>query len=277
MDFFSAFIYGVVQGLGEFLPISSSGHLVILPHILGIQDPGIFFDLMMHVGTALAVIIYFQKELFQLMGSLLQFLKNPIKWRPRLEEDFLLVNMTSATIASVIFIFLLKPISERFGRSMILVAIDLIVFGFFLWFVDKKARVNSDNNSFQKKILWKDSLFLGLMQAIAIFPGVSRSGITITAGRMLNHSKLSISRFSFLLSLPIILAGALLKTLEMVKSPLEFSAISMPVMFFGLVISFLVGILVIHFFLKLIPKISMLGFFLYRLFLGLILLYFFIV
>jgi len=262
MDYPSSIIYGVIQGVTEFLPVSSSGHLALLPQFLKISDPGVAFDLSMHIGTALAVMIYFRRELWKLtLGFFNLFnLKKP--------HDPHVVNLLFATIISFILILFIKKFAADFGRSPLMIAINLIFFGLLMWGVDKVSSKNSEHR-IDQTIMWKASFFIGLMQALAIFPGVSRSGITITTGRLFALTREQSSRFSFLLSLPVIWGGFIFKLPELTQAP-SFDFINCLI---GTGVSFFTGILAIHFFISTINKIGFGGFTLYRILLALMILF----
>lgn len=271
MDYFSATIYGIVQGLCEFLPISSSGHLAILPRVLHVQDPGVFFDLLMHVGTGLAVSIYYRNEIIHLIRSFVSLIISVCRrrrWIPSNHYDFLMINMTLATVSSVILIALLKKHSEVVNRNIILIGFNLIIFGFLMWILDLLIKSKVDHE-LEKKVDLKSSIMIGIAQALAIFPGVSRAGITLTMGRGLGFSKSSSANFSFLLSLPLIFAGALSKGVEVLKTHQPTPDIVLTL--YAILLSGVVGLMTIHFFLKLIKNINLIYFFLYRLIIGIIL------
>jgi undecaprenyl-diphosphatase len=258
-----AIVYGVIQGLTEFLPISSSGHLALIPYFSdSIQDPGVFFDLLMHVGTALAVLIYFHKDILKLVKGLFDILK-----RNKSQEAFFSSNFILATVSSVVLILILKDVALEFGRNPTFIAVNLIVFGFFMLISDLKRPWDITMTA-QPQL--KKAILIGLSQSLAIFPGVSRSGVTLTTGRFLGLSREEASRFSFLMSLPIILASiaykapAIIQGQAITETPL--------VMFIGVFVSFLFGIITIHFFLMAIKKIGLSWFFIYRLILGLVIL-----
>ncbi|OFZ47561.1 MAG: hypothetical protein A2381_10250 [Bdellovibrionales bacterium RIFOXYB1_FULL_37_110] len=261
MDYLSSILYGVIQGVTEFLPVSSSGHLALLPQVLKISDPGVSFDLSMHVGTALAVMIYFKRELWALTLGFGDFFKLKKKRDPQV------VNLLFATMISFIAILFLKKIAFDFGRSPLVIAINLVVFGLLMWGVDKVYGKNCEQK-IDQVIMWKASFFIGLMQALAIFPGVSRSGITITACRFFALSRQQSSRFSFLLSLPVIWGGFFFKLPELMESP----TIDFINCLIGTGVSFVTGILAIHFFISTINRIGFGGFTLYRIILALIIL-----
>lgn len=270
MDFFTATIYGIVQGLCEFLPVSSSGHLALLPAFIRIKDPGVFFDLLMHVGTALAVCLYYHKSVRQILQSFFRFFMSTIKlkkWIPAQHADYLMMNMLIATISSVFIILIIKDYAEAMNRNYILIGFNLIIFGFILWAIDALVKRKVDDH-FETRIDLKAAIMIGIAQAMAIFPGVSRAGITLTMSRGLGLSKTAAANFTFLLSLPIIFAGAAVKTLQIIKTGAEVP--SLGITLYALVLSGAVGFVTIHFFIKLIKRMSLLYFFLYRLLLGIL-------
>lgn len=248
-----AVVYGIIQGLTEFLPISSSGHLALLPTLANFKDPGLVFDLAMHLGTALAVMLYFYKEVLRIITNSIYL------FMPGKEADGFTKNFLLATLATGVFAIVLKDFAEANGRQSYLIAINLGLFGVFLYLADKWGA--SQENVMESFSNWKKALVIGLLQVIAIFPGVSRSGITITGGRILGLSKEESSSFSFLLSLPLIMAGALLKGIEMKKEAVAFD---FSMCLIGIIVSFVVGFLTIHFFLKLLKKIQFFYFMVYR-------------
>ncbi len=262
MDWSSATIYGILQGLTEFLPVSSSGHLALLPHVLSIKDPGVVFDLAMHVGTAFSIIIYFFKDIKELLRALIAL----IKGRPEAKSYYAL-NMVVATIVTFILVLLLKGLAKEFGRTPQMIAFNLALFGLLMFLTDVffKDHDRPQMNEWQKGKV----IFIGLFQALAIFPGVSRSGSTLTISRALGLGREEATRFSFLLSLPIILAGFLYKLPVLIEGGEPFS---LSMCFMGIGVSFVVGLVTIHYFLKFIKRMGLWLFSLYRLILaGLIL------
>lgn len=258
MDFFSATIYGILQGLTEFLPVSSSGHLALLPHVLSIKDPGVVFDLAMHVGTALSIILYFRKDILLLWSQLLSFIK-----KDTTEKNYVAINMVFATVVTVIAVLVLKGFAQSYGRSPIMIATNLAVFGLFMILAD--IFYKDEEKGLMEAPQWGRAALIGLFQGLAIFPGVSRSGATLTISRAIGLGREEATRFSFLLSLPIILAGFFYK-LPVLLSGKE--AFSMGVCCYGILVSFLIGLLTIHFFLKFIKKMGLWLFSLYRLILS---------
>lgn len=263
MDSLSSLAYGIIQGVTEFLPVSSSGHLALLPHFLGIKDPGVIFDLSMHVGTGMAVFVYFYKDIVHLLSSAPGLIKNSFK--PQNSEQSRLMNMTMATIFSVICILCVKTMALKYGRTPSMMAINLALFG-VLMFVADTFKKDTDEK-YMDKLDIKRSFFIGAFQAFAIFPGVSRSGSTLTISRLLNLGREEATRFSFLLSLPIIFAGFCYKLPQIFSGQVNFDIFPL---LMGMVISFIMGLLTIHYFLKFIKKVGLSLFSFYRIVLALI-------
>ncbi|MCR9204998.1 MAG: undecaprenyl-diphosphate phosphatase [Halobacteriovoraceae bacterium] len=253
MNELAAITYGLIQGLTEFLPVSSSGHLALLPHFLKIEDPGVFFDLSMHVGTALSILLYFQKEVRHLIKQALNVLIKPKEF----SNEAYVINMILATITTVFWVFLLKGFAENYGRDPKIIVINLVVFGLLMIIADKFF-VDNETGMMDKPQFGKASL-VGFFQALAIFPGVSRSGSTLTISRFLGLGREEATRFSFLLSLPLIFGGFLYKLPE--ASGENFQLIPC---FIGVFVSFITGLVTIHFFLKFIKRIGLLSFGIYR-------------
>ncbi|ATH08125.1 undecaprenyl-diphosphatase UppP [Halobacteriovorax marinus] len=257
MGIVEASIYGIIQGLTEFLPVSSSGHLALLPSILTIKDPGVSFDLAMHLGTALAIMCYFHRDIYKLIKNafLLLDFKSPMTSDKRSS-----LHMIIATFSTGVIALCLKDFAENYGRDNSFIAFNLVFFGALMWISDVKFK-EREEGELLKKESWKSALLIGIFQSFALFPGVSRSGITLTTARFLSISRNEASRFSFLLSLPLIIGGALLKYPEIVKGNEAFNLMSC---FMGVFVSFVVGLLTIHYFLKFIKKIGLLPFAIYR-------------
>lgn len=272
MNPLTAILYGAIQGLSEFLPVSSSGHLAIIPFFMELKDPGVLFDLCLHLGTAAAVVLYFRGRIVGLLRvcgpGLLRLDQND-------EERVFLRNFIAATAVSVFCILLLKPFSA-FGRSPWVVMINQAVFGLLLWRADvvqRKRAGESRGEFFSVAHRWKQAAIIGAAQALAIFPGVSRSGITLTAAFMMGLDRRQASSFSFLLSLPIIIAGVLVEIPDILAA-VRTGQFDYQVLFIGVLVSFVVGLVTIHFFLKLIARIHLVWFTGYRLLLAGLLLYF---
>lgn len=260
-------IYGAIQGVAEFLPISSSAHLALLPHFLKINDPGVVFDLMMHLGTALAVILYFKKEL---VTNFKYIIPSIIRYKDQDERFYYNRHLILATSVTVVMAVLLKKFGETIGREPWMISINLIVFGFFMWLADRK--IDREDEHFIKKTDYKKAALIGFFQGLAISPGVSRSGATIGMGRYLGLGRKEASSFSFLLSLPIILLGAVAEIPLLFKGNLQFEVGDC---LWGIVFSFCFGIVTIHFFVKIIKNIGLAPFLIYRLVLAGLLVYHF--
>ena len=258
MNLLDAIIYGVVQGVSEFLPVSSSGHLALLPKVLEISDPGITFDLMMHVGTGLAIIVYFHKDVFDLLQQYFTLLKSPFRIKQLSPFAF---NFFVSTLTSVLFILILMVPAKQFGRTPTFIAFNLCLFGLLMYLADKISSVQ-ESLSLHDKINTKIAVLLGMAQSIAIFPGVSRSGITLTMGRALNLSRKKIGEYSFLMSLPIIFAGALKDIISLLRD--QNVTFELMIIATGVLTSFLVGLLTIHYFLKFLVRFGLAFFMIYR-------------
>jgi undecaprenyl-diphosphatase len=199
-----AAVLGIIQGLSEFLPISSSAHLTLAPWLFGWEDPGLAFDVALHFGTLIAVLWYFRLEWLALIKAAFGILTSG---RIETPEKRRVVYLIIATIPGAIGGFLLQSRAESAFRSPQLIAVALIVMGIVLWLVDKSV----DQRRILGEMRWIDGLLIGLSQVIALIPGVSRSGSTITTGRGLRFDRESAAEFSFLMSMPIIAAAVFLE------------------------------------------------------------------
>ncbi len=207
-----ALVLGVLQGLGEFLPISSSGHLIAVPWLLGWPDSGLAFDVALHLGTLVAVAAAFWRDWLRLVTAGVRGL---LAGRPLADPDSrLLYYLALATIPGAVAGKLLEEWAETVFRSPVLVASMMAAMGLLLWFADRRAnRVPGDEH-----YSLRDALIVGASQALAIVPGTSRSGVTITAGLLLGHRRDAAARFSFLLALPITAGAALVKVPHLFRS-----------------------------------------------------------
>jgi undecaprenyl-diphosphatase len=212
MTLFEATVLGVVQGLTEFLPISSTAHLRIIPALVGWQDPGAAFTAIVQIGTLVAVLIYFRKDIFIIVTSVIDGI---IKRKPLENADARMGWMIVAgTLPIVILGLLFKSEIETSLRSLYWVSGALVGLALILSLAEGKIQNRLKNGLRLKSIEeigWKEALLIGLAQSIALIPGSSRSGVTITGGLFLNLSRESAARFSFLLSLPSVFAAALLE------------------------------------------------------------------
>lgn len=201
---FQAIALGMIQGLSEFLPISSSAHLILAPWLFGWEDPGLAFDVALHFGTLLAVLWYFRMEWLTLIRAAFGIVTTG---RIETPEKRRVVYLVIATIPGAIGGYLLQSRAESAFRSPQLIAIALIILGVVLWLVDKLV----DQRRILGEMRWVDALLIGLSQVIALIPGVSRSGSTITTSRGLRFDRESAAEFSFLMSMPIIAAAVVLE------------------------------------------------------------------
>ena len=257
MTYFEAFMLALIQGLTEFLPISSSAHLILPSAILGWEDQGLSFDVAVHVGTLAAVVIYFRKEVVTLFSALLGSLFKG----DRSKEAKLAWMIVLATIPACVVGLFMKDFIELYLRSAWVIATTTVVFALLLWWVDKRGTFADDEYAAD----WKKSLFIGVSQALALIPGTSRSGAPITAALYLGFTREAAARFSFLMSIPIIaLAGSYLG-LKLVVSG---EPVHLGMLATGIVTSFVSAYFCIHFFLKLISRMGMMPFVIYRLILG---------
>jgi undecaprenyl-diphosphatase len=207
MNLLEAFILGMVQGLGEFLPISSSGHLILAHWLFGTEQGSLGFDLALHWGTLLAVLVYFRNDVWLLIKGFWHSLwPSTRELKENIYQKLSWLIIVASIPAAVIGI-LLEEYAETVFRNPVLVAINLAVFGFILFFVDKfgKKEKNLD------RITWQNALVVGFSQALAIIPGISRSGSTMAAGLFAGFKRADAARFSFLMSIPIIFGAGLFK------------------------------------------------------------------
>jgi len=261
MDIFQSIILGIVQGLGEFLPISSTAHLILVPYFFGWQDPGLAFDVALHVGTLIAVVGFFWNDWIDIFKSASN---NVFHTKYQITNTTysgkLLWLLVIASVPGAIFGFLFETQAEQIFRSPLLIAFTLSVVGLVLYLADKYAKYRKDINH----ISIKDAILIGLSQAIAIIPGVSRSGATMTTGLALGLSREQAARFSFLLSTPIIFGAAIVKVPHLLQT-----GITAPIAF-GIIAAAASGYLAIKYMLRFIQKVGYAPFFWYRLALSLI-------
>ena len=267
MNIIQAIILGAVQGLTELLPISSSAHLNLFPWLFNWGELTPSFDVALHIGTLFAILVFFFKDWVELIkGGYKQLVK-----KEKSTEGKIFWQIVIATILAGILCLVLDKISEKvienlakafdveiISVEMILIAVALIVMGIVLYIVDKKSKSNIE----YKDITLKQSILISISQALAAaFPGVSRSGITMTVGRAMGIDRESVARYSFLLSTPIVAAAALYE--------LKHFVFDLP-FFIGILVSFIVGLFVIKFLLNYLKKGSFKVFAIYRVILGIV-------
>jgi len=207
MDVFEAIVLGVVQGLTEFLPISSSGHQRIVAAIFGWEDPGAAFTAVTQLGTEAAVLIYFRKDLWQILSTWLLALRDPrLRGDPRTRMGWWIII---ATIPIGVIGFGLRHQIESGARDLYLVGTSLIVFALVMLYADRRARLERG----VEQLSMRDGIVVGLAQSLALVPGVSRSGATISAGLLTGLTREAAARFAFLLAVPAVLASGLFELL----------------------------------------------------------------
>lgn len=264
MDIIQIIALALLQGLTEFLPISSSAHLILLPIIAGWEDQGLAFDVAVHVGTLAAVIFYFRKTIRELIYDWFR----SVQQRQTVGESKLAWAVIIGTIPVGLAGLLLGDLIEIFLRSPLVIAATTILFGLLLGWADWKGKRERSEHEMR----WKDILIIGLMQALALIPGTSRSGVTMTAALMLGLTREAAARFSFLLSIPVIFLAGSLETLKLIEAD---QATDWYALTAGALFSALSAYLCIFLFLKLLERIGMWPFVIYRLLLGAILLFIF--
>jgi undecaprenyl-diphosphatase len=260
METLHIIILSLIQGFTEFLPISSSAHLILPSLLLGWPDQGLAFDVATHVGTLLAVILYFRVDIVQLTKG---WINTGFSATPN-HHAKLSWSIVIATIPAVIIGLLSKDFIEENLRSMMVIAITTVLFGILLALSDRLGQKKKE----LIHMTFMAALIIGLFQALALIPGTSRSGITITAALFLGFQRTSAAHFSFLISIPLIFAAGTLETLELIQSSAKVNWMELGL---GVVLSFLSAYICIYLFLSLISKIGMMPFVLYRLVLGAVL------
>ena len=261
MEIYQAIILGIVQGLTELLPISSSAHLNLIPTIFNWNVPE-SFDVALHFGTLLAIGIFFFKDWIELIvGGFKKVLKKEDSTQGRM-----FWYIVAATIPGGIIGFILDKYAEDFLTKPLIIAIALIVMGIVLYFVDK----NSKSETEYENMTFKQTFLIGLSQALAFIPGVSRSGITMTTGRLMGVKRESTAKYSFMLSAPIVLAATVFKLGDFIEYFTIASTTGIIAFILGVLVSFVVGIIVIKFLLNYLKKGSFKIFAIYRVIIGLL-------
>lgn len=264
MLFWQIIVLALVQGLTEFLPISSSAHLILVPVLSSWPDQGLAFDVVVHLGTLTAVVWYFRKDVFQLTTDWTQ---SCVK-KQTVGESRLAWLVIIGTIPVGAAGLLLHDVVDNVLRSPIVIAWATIGFGLLLGLSDYIGKkINSEH-----QLTWKNGIIIGFAQALALIPGTSRSGITMTAGLFTGLTRQGAARFSFLLSIPVILMAGSYKTLKLIQ---EGNGVDWFSIGLGYALSALSAYICIHYFLKMLERIGMTPFVIYRVAQGLILLYLF--
>ncbi len=259
LDLLKAVVLGLLQGLTEFLPISSSAHLRIFPELFGWGDPGAAFTAVVQIGTELAVLIYFRHDIWRIGSTWLRSLVRP-EWRGHVDARmgwYIIVGSLPIVVLGIA----LKDIIEQDFRSLWIIGTTLIVLGVVLGIADRFGR----NERAIKKMRLRDALLMGLAQAAALVPGVSRSGATISMGRFLGFEREAATRFAFLLAIPAVLGAGFFQLAEI---PNGDNAYGWGPTIVGTVVSFIVGYATIAWLLRYVSTRSYTPFVIYRVVLG---------
>ncbi len=262
MSLFQLVILAIVQGLTEFLPISSSAHLILLPQAMGTVDQGLALDVAVHVGTLVAVMLYFRREVAQAWAGMLHILTG----RFGTPEARLAWLLAIATVPVVLLGLVLKVTGlEDAMRSVALIGWTMMLFGLFLYWADSRGATEK----LEHDLNLRDAVIMGLWQAVALIPGTSRSGITITASRLLGYAREDGARLAMLMSIPTIMASGVLLSFDVVReadwSTLRDGAI-------GAVLAFIAAYLALALMMRLLRTVSYTPYVIYRVVLGVILL-----
>jgi undecaprenyl-diphosphatase len=263
MPIYQVIVLAIIQAVTEFLPISSSAHLELAPWLFGWKDPGLTFDVALHVGTLVPILIYFFKDWVQTVGPGLALnLGND----PELKKNRgLLWLIAAASIPIGVIGYLFNKQAESTWRNPYVIGSMLILIGIVMWIADRRAT----GTKAMDKVDWGDGMWTGIAQALAVVPGTSRSGITITAGLFRGLNRETAARFSFLLSAPAIAAAALKKFWDIHKSGGIAPDMKVPFLL-GIALSGILGAVVIAVFLKYLRRNSLMPFVYYRIVFGII-------
>ncbi len=265
LDIIKIIILGIVQGVAEFLPISSTGHLILLEKLFNISQEtyGLAFDAALHIGTLLAILWFFRYEWVKLFYSFIRIIQ---KQKIQTDSEKLVILLILATIPGALFGILLEKKVETMFRSPILVGLTLIIFSLVLIYVEKFGKKNKTI----KQMNWKDGIITGLAQAIALIPGVSRSGITIAAGMWEGLTREEAAKFTFLLSAPIVFGAGGKKLFDVVKLAIDqqLPTTDMGLYIIGMLTAAVFGYLTIKYLLQYLSNHSLWLFIIYRIILG---------
>jgi undecaprenyl-diphosphatase len=272
MDFFHLVVLAIVQGIAEFLPISSSAHLILVPQLLGWPDQGLIFDLSLHLGTLLACFVYFRKDVGRMFAGAFRLAMGQY----RDSNARLVLNLVAATLPVGVAGLMAMDLIKVYGRDMHIVAFTTIVFGLLLWYADhlarKEAPLGKERLQTLDDITLPTALMWGVYQAVALVPGVSRSGFSVVGGRALGASRKLAGEFGTLMSIPVTLL-AVLASMGDVTSDLNwhnaFSTLAT-----GALVSFVFALAGIHLLVTWCARIGYMPFVLYRLALGMVLVWF---
>ena len=268
MSFLQAIILGIIQGATEFIPVSSSGHLVAAPFIFNwsIPEDQLFaFDVLVQMGTLVAVLIFFWKDIINITVGAFKGLKQPDRWK--IFEVRIALYLLIATIPAALFGILLKDVIESAFNSLTATAIFLLLTALILIIAEWGEKRQKD----LKDMNWLDALVMGIFQVLALFPGISRSGTTITGGMLKKMSRASAARFSFLMSIPIMIGAGIIAFFDL--SNVEGISAFVPMLIVGFITSAAIGYLSIKWLLKYLANNPLYHFSYYLFVLGIFLLY----
>ena len=265
MDWLHVFLLAIVQGLTEFLPISSSAHLVLMPHLFNWQDQGLAFDIAVHIGSLAAVLFYFRATISELWRAWWRH----IRLGEASAESRLAWAIIVATVPVAVVGLLFNGWISRMLRDPVVIAVATLVFALLLWAADRWAPSTHDEHAMG----WRGVLTVGVAQALALIPGTSRSGITMTAGLAIGLTREAAARFSFLLSIPVILLAGAHNTWHLLAQPQSapWSALAV-----ATVVSGVTAWTCIHFFLRWVERVGMTPFVIYRIALAAVLFWVFV-
>ena len=255
MTYFEGILLAVIQGLTEFLPISSSAHLILLSEFMG-SDQNLFYDVSLHLGTLMAVCIYFRTDLIEMVHSIIKY--------KSLFNNLLLRQLFISCIPTLFLGFILVDLIDGYLRTSTVIATTTIFFGFVLFL----ATFSKSHKTHIEEITFRDALIIGFAQSLALIPGTSRSGITISAGLLLGLDNKTASKFSFLMAVPTIGAIA---SYQLLSTDLDLLIQYFQINLIGLIVSFAIAYTTIDFFIRFINRIGFIPFILYRIVLGIVL------
>jgi len=266
MELIQIIVLGIIQGLTEFLPVSSSGHLILTPLVLNFKDQGLALDVILHLGTLMAILIFFKKDLLDIFLGLFD------KRRDTHRVAWCIV--AASFPAGLIGLFFADWIESSL-RSPTFVAVNLLFWSLIFYMADRSGRSEIEPKPELKELSFSQIFFIGCAQAIALLPGTSRSGITIAAGLFTKLNHITATRFSFLLGAPIIFAAGMHKLITFVSEPNAVQNYTHLHLIVGLGISFLVGLLAIKLLLQVVEKFGLLPFIVYRVLLAAAILFYY--
>ena len=255
------FLLGIVQGITEFLPVSSSAHLILISEFFGWHDQGISHDIAVHVGTLGAVIYYFRKEIIDLFKDFFSSIKSK-----KSTQNFLYIKIIISTLPAIVVGFIIFQYFIENIRNIHLISFSCIIFGVFLFFTDTYSKTNKS----YENISFKDAMMIGIFQCFAFIPGASRSGVVITISRFMGLNRESAAIYSMLLSIPIILASLVLAIPDLINE--NSNLFNIKEILFSSLIAFITAFFSIKFMMTLIKRFSFNFFVIYRILLGIIIL-----